>query len=74
MKMFWLQAISESSDVGMPPDGGFAGAMNSWVLQMGYPTVKMTINKEDRSKIIVSQERFLLDPNADPDLPSSVFQ
>jgi aminopeptidase N len=71
---YWEQAISESADAEMPPDGGFAEAMNSWVLQMGYPTVTMTRSKEDASKVIVTQERFLLDPNADPSQPTSMFQ
>jgi len=71
---YWEEAVEQDPNQPEIPDNGFATAMDSWVLQMGYPTVKMVRSKEDTSKVIVTQERFLLDQNADPSLPTSVFQ
>ncbi|XP_013907456.1 PREDICTED: glutamyl aminopeptidase [Thamnophis sirtalis] len=42
--------------------------MDTWTRQMGYPVLKV-----NNSKSTVTQQRFLLDPKADPSKPSSPF-
>ncbi|XP_039194273.1 glutamyl aminopeptidase isoform X1 [Crotalus tigris] len=41
--------------------------MDTWTRQMGYPVLKVALNST------VTQQRFLLDPKADPSKPSSQF-
>ncbi|XP_063166501.1 glutamyl aminopeptidase isoform X2 [Candoia aspera] len=41
--------------------------MDTWTRQMGYPLLKVHLNST------VTQQRFLLDPKADPSQPSSQF-
>ena len=38
-----------------------AEVMDTWTLQMGFPVVNVT---EDGGKIVLKQQRFLADPNA----------
>uniref|UniRef100_H2Y901 Aminopeptidase n=1 Tax=Ciona savignyi TaxID=51511 RepID=H2Y901_CIOSA len=47
--------------------------MDTWVNQMGYPVVTMKQNLDNPLMMEVLQERFLLDPKADPTLPESPY-
>ena len=47
--------------------------MNTWVLQMGYPTITLKRHPDMPNKVRALQERFLLDPHADPQEPESPF-
>uniref|UniRef100_H2Y8Z6 Aminopeptidase n=1 Tax=Ciona savignyi TaxID=51511 RepID=H2Y8Z6_CIOSA len=49
----------------------FWSDMDTWVNQMGYPVVTMKQNLDNPLMMEVLQERFLLDPKADPTLPES---
>jgi len=42
--------------------------MDTWTKQMGYPVLNLTIT-DTEAKLI--QNRFLLDPNADPSQPTT---
>ncbi|KAL7982033.1 hypothetical protein Chor_001090 [Crotalus horridus] len=57
---FWI-AMEEVS--GKP----IREVMDTWTRQMGYPVLKVALNST------VTQQRFLLDPKADPSKPSSQF-
>ena len=49
------------------------GIMNTWILQMNYPVVKVT--KSSTGKIQIEQERFLTNANAvDPGKYPSPFK
>ena len=65
---YWEEAIGQTEGGSNPPVG-FMNAMSTWVLQMGYPVVNVKRHYTDSNKVIVSQERFLL--NDDIDLSSS---
>lgn len=56
---FW-QAQADAS--GQP----VADLMDTWTKQMGYPVVSLTITPTEAK---LTQERFVLDPNADPTMP-----
>ncbi|XP_036429797.1 glutamyl aminopeptidase [Colossoma macropomum] len=58
---FW-KAQAEVSGVNV------ADVMDTWTKQMGYPVLDL-ISSNTESKL--TQQRFLLDPNADPSQPSS---
>ncbi|XP_050691073.1 glutamyl aminopeptidase-like [Eriocheir sinensis] len=60
---------------GSVPEGqkGDVGAiMNTWTQQMGFPVV--TVKRSAPNTFTLSQERFLLDPNAEYDPNDSVFR
>ncbi|XP_072480520.1 glutamyl aminopeptidase [Notamacropus eugenii] len=57
---FW-KALEEASNQPVKK------VMDTWTRQMGYPVLNVHGNKH------VEQSRFLLDPNADPSQPASVF-
>lgn len=44
--------------------------MDTWTKQMGYPVMNLSVS-ETTTKL--TQQRFLLDPNADADVPPSPF-
>ncbi|XP_056125019.1 glutamyl aminopeptidase [Rhinichthys klamathensis goyatoka] len=58
---FWKAMEDES---GLP----VADIMDTWTKQMGYPVLNLTIT-DTEAKLI--QNRFLLDPNADPSQPTT---
>ncbi|KAG1950776.1 glutamyl aminopeptidase [Pimephales promelas] len=58
---FW-KAMEDKS--GLP----VADIMDTWTKQMGYPVLNLTIT-DTEAKLI--QNRFLLDPNADPSQPTT---
>uniref|UniRef100_H2YEN8 Aminopeptidase n=1 Tax=Ciona savignyi TaxID=51511 RepID=H2YEN8_CIOSA len=62
------QAIDTTG--GQNPTNSFATAMQSWTLQMGNPVVTLT---RGGSGVVATQQRFLLDPNADKSQPPSPF-
>lgn len=47
-----------------------ADVMDTWTKQMGYPVLKLSTS-ETNAKL--TQRRFLLDPNADANKPTSPF-
>uniref|UniRef100_H2YEN6 Aminopeptidase n=1 Tax=Ciona savignyi TaxID=51511 RepID=H2YEN6_CIOSA len=65
---FWSDAIDTTG--GQNPTNSFATAMQSWTLQMGNPVVTLT---RGGSGVVATQQRFLLDPNADKSQPPSPF-
>ncbi|XP_078487941.1 aminopeptidase N [Ciona intestinalis] len=67
---YWENAILATQGSTNPP-GGFVAAMDTWVLQMGYPVVNMTRDKDVPNRASVQQQRFLLDPQADITQPYS---
>lgn len=44
--------------------------MDTWTKQMGYPVLDLSVS-ETNAKL--TQKRFLLDPNADANTPTSPF-
>ena len=56
------------------PSVGMVGVLNPWVLQMGYPVVYVGRDSEDRNFLKITQERFLLDPNANIHEPESPYE
>ncbi|XP_067278034.1 glutamyl aminopeptidase [Pseudorasbora parva] len=58
---FWKALADES---GLP----VADIMDTWTKQMGYPVLNLT-NTDAEAKL--TQNRFLLDPNADPSQPTT---
>ncbi|KAM4543185.1 glutamyl aminopeptidase isoform 2-T2 [Odontesthes bonariensis] len=58
---FWASLADVS---GLP----VAEVMDTWTKQMGYPVLNLTVSATDAK---LSQQRFLLDPNADPTQPPS---
>ncbi|XP_076823238.1 aminopeptidase N-like [Clavelina lepadiformis] len=69
---YWEKAVEEIGGPGNPP-GGFAEAMNTWVLQMGYPVINVRQDPDNPKNMKLSQERFLLDPEADITKPDSPY-
>ena len=61
----------EEPEAQLPP-GGFNEAMNTWVLQMGFPV--MNFHRISSSQVVVGQHRFLLDSAADASLPESNYK
>ncbi|RXN06779.1 glutamyl aminopeptidase [Labeo rohita] len=59
-----FDAISYNKESGVP----VAEIMDTWTKQMGYPVLTLT-NTATEAKL--SQARFLLDPNADPNQPTT---
>lgn len=45
-----------------------AEIMDTWTRQMGYPVLDLSVSETDAK---LTQKRFLLDPKADPNEPSS---
>ncbi len=43
--------------------------MNTWILQMGYPVVNFTLDREN-NRITLTQKHFLIDPHAQVTKPS----
>ena len=54
------QAKAEGKDLDVP------AIMDTWVLQMGYPVVTVTINRQNR-QAQVTQKHFLMDDSKEPD-------
>ncbi len=54
------QARADGLDVDVP------SVMNTWVRQMGYPVVTMTLDRQART-LRVTQQHFLLDATKQPD-------
>uniref|UniRef100_H2Y8Z9 Aminopeptidase n=1 Tax=Ciona savignyi TaxID=51511 RepID=H2Y8Z9_CIOSA len=69
---YWEEAILATNPKNNPPEN-FKADMDTWVNQMGYPVVTMKQNLDNPLMMEVLQERFLLDPKADPTLPESPY-
>ncbi|CAK8674728.1 unnamed protein product [Clavelina lepadiformis] len=69
---YWGNAVATTPGVENPPVG-FSNAMNTWILQMGYPVVNMKRESTTSTNVKLTQERFLLDPNAKLDEPTSPY-
>ncbi|KAJ7997845.1 hypothetical protein DPEC_G00216390 [Dallia pectoralis] len=63
-----LQTAAISNDLVLPSGLTVHSIMNRWVLQMGFPVIKI-----NTSSGIIAQEHFLLDPDSKPDVPRSDF-
>uniref|UniRef100_H2Y8Z8 Aminopeptidase n=1 Tax=Ciona savignyi TaxID=51511 RepID=H2Y8Z8_CIOSA len=70
---YWEEAILATNPKNNPPEN-FKADMDTWVNQMGYPVVTMKQNLDNPLMMEVLQERFLLDPKADPTLPESPYK
>ena len=68
---FWEDAINQTRQ-SFPP-GGLVETMNTWVLQMGFPTVNVKRHPTKLHTVTVTQQRFLLDSNSDPMKPKSQY-
>jgi len=68
---YWEEALQQESSLISPP-GGFNEAMNTWVIQMGFPVVTFS-RKSGSDDVVVTQQRFLLDQTADPLKPQSPY-
>lgn len=47
-----------------------AEVMDTWTKQMGYPVLDLSVSEKDAN---LRQKRFLLDPKADTNTPTSPF-
>ena len=71
--LFYGQAASMVPGSKIPP-GGYVAAMNTWVLQMGYPVVELERDPNNQNSMKVRQSRFLSDPEADIEKPESPYK
>ena len=47
--------------------------MDTWILQMGYPVINM-MRDGTGTTVRITQDRFLIDPEADKSEPPSPFE